>query len=56
MKTLLMCLTKSDLSGGLYKIANWIGLDLDKKMSTKILSVLLQKVSLQLYAIKINKN
>ena len=30
-----MCLTKSDLSGGLYKIPNRIGLDLGKKTVNK---------------------
>ena len=40
---LLICLTKSYLSGGLFKIPSRIGLDLGKKMSTKIFSVLLSK-------------
>ena len=40
---LLMCLTKSYLSGGLFKIPSRIGLDLGKKISTKIFSVFLSK-------------
>ena len=40
-----MCLTKSDLLGSLYQIPSRIGIDLGKQMSTKILSMLLQKLS-----------
>ena len=48
-----MCLTKSNLLGALCKIPSWICLDLGKKMSAKILPVLLQKRSLLLNGIEL---
>ena len=42
VKTLLF-LSKSDLTGGLYKILSKIGLDLSKSMSKKILSIIAAK-------------
>ena len=45
-------ITKSHLSGGLYKIPIRTGLDLGRKISTKILSVLMQKLGFQLYEIE----
>ena len=45
-------ITKSHLSGDLYKIPIRTGLDLGRKISTKILSVLMQKLGFQLYEIE----
>ena len=44
--------TKSYLSGGLYKIPIRTGLDLGRKISIKILSVLMQKLGFRLYEIE----
>ena len=44
--------TKSYLSGGLYKIPVRTGLDLGRKISIKILSVLTQKLGFRLYEIE----
>ena len=44
--------TKSYLSGGLYKIPIRTGLDLGRKVSIKILSVLMQKLGFRLYEIE----
>ena len=44
--------TKSYLSGGLYKIPIRTGLDLGRKISIKILSVLIQKLGFRLYEIE----
>ena len=44
--------TKSSLSGGLYKIPIRTGLDLGRKISIKILSVLMQKLGFRLYEIE----
>ena len=44
--------TKSYLSGALYKIPIRTGLDLGRKISIKILSVLMQKLGFQLYEIE----
>ena len=43
---------KSYLSGGLYKIPIRTGLDLGRKISIKILSVLMQKLGFRLYEIE----
>ena len=43
---------KSYLSGGLCKIPIRTGLDLGRKISIKILSVLMQKLGFQLYEIE----
>ena len=40
---------KSHLSGGLHKIPIRTGLDLGRKISIKIFSVLMQKLGFQLY-------
>ena len=50
---MIMCLTKSDLLGDPYKIHSRTGLDLGKQLSTETFSMLLQKLSLQLYAIEL---
>ena len=42
-------LAKSHLSGGLHKIPIRTGLDLGRKISIKIFSVLMQKLGFQLY-------
>ena len=44
--------TRSYLSGGLYKIPITTGLDLGRKISVKVLSVLMQKLGFQLYEIE----
>ena len=44
--------TKLYLSGGLYKIPIKTGLDLCRKISMKILSVLMQKLGFPLYKIE----
>ena len=45
-------LTKSYLSGGLYKMPIRTGLDIGKKISLKVLSVLMQKLGFLLYEIE----
>ena len=44
--------TKSYLSGGLHKIPIRTGLDTGRKISIKILSVLMQKLGFQLYELE----
>ena len=44
--------TKSYLSGGLYKVSIRTGLDLGRKVSIKILSILMQKLGFRLYEIE----
>ena len=44
--------TKSYLSGSLYKIPIGTGLDLGRKISIKIFSVLMQKLDFRLYEIE----
>ena len=45
-------MTKSYLSGGLYKIPIRTGLDLGRKISIKILPVLVQKLGFRLYELE----